>query len=459
MSSSQENIDRFNKYKSMADSAGSACIRTFLHIVRPTEGFPYYSNYEIRRTWNDWKDAKEVFFHMTSSGWGWDASDRPNYVFPTPPPEDAEHKPCRQMWGCLVQEQVEGESFQAPLIKDAVTAIMASEACKSHPASCPCKVPNNPWKWHECVAALEPLNLKHSPKCQCGGYMTCKQAQEQAQKQAASTRVIKMMSSAIGEAEAELAANPRLIQLLPPCRCDAQYSPVSCSCLPGRLREVKGKMSPVEKRGWEVLAQLEGKASVAVAVAAPVPTPTKSAFDYKHNVDTCACGTCYKARVDSGTEDAYIKRCRENSERSLAKMNSRLLQREESFKESCPDCKASARGTCVECHVAQNSYDERHYLKMPSVLHAIRQAYYLEEPFYIDAKREDEKEAAAPAAGGSGFAEALNKASSAISTAAAKAGGADKPDFAKELFAAMGTPHDSKCPHGLPFYACMPCSH
>jgi len=30
---------------------------------------------------------------------------------------------------------------------------------------------------------------------------------------------------------------------------------------------------------------------------------------------------------------------------------------------------------------------------------------------------------------------------------------------AKAIFAAMGTPFDSKCPHGLPFYACMPCSH
>jgi hypothetical protein len=29
----------------------------------------------------------------------------------------------------------------------------------------------------------------------------------------------------------------------------------------------------------------------------------------------------------------------------------------------------------------------------------------------------------------------------------------------KALFASMGTPFDSKCPHGLPFYACMPCSH
>jgi len=30
---------------------------------------------------------------------------------------------------------------------------------------------------------------------------------------------------------------------------------------------------------------------------------------------------------------------------------------------------------------------------------------------------------------------------------------------AKAIFSALGTPFDSKCPHGLPFYACMPCSH
>lgn len=29
----------------------------------------------------------------------------------------------------------------------------------------------------------------------------------------------------------------------------------------------------------------------------------------------------------------------------------------------------------------------------------------------------------------------------------------------KAIFAALGTPFDSTCPHGLPFYACMPCSH
>lgn len=331
-SASQSNIDRFNKYKSMTDAAASACIRSFLHLVRPTEGFPYHSNRDIERAWWAWKGEEEDFYHMTGS-----RSPRAERTFPPAPPEDDEHKPCRQMWGCLVQEQVERQDFQGPLIKDAVAAIMASEACLTHPATCACKVPNNPWTWHECVKELEPLGLKHNPKCQCGGYQTCKQT-----------------------------------------------------------------------------------VPAPVPLPAPVAVVRQSTYEYKHNVDSCACGTCHKARVDSGTDDTYMERCRENSKRTLAEMNNRLLRREESFRESCPDCKASARGTCVECHVAMNSYDERHYLKTPSVLEGIRKAYHLEDATLIAKK---------------------------------------KVDFAKEIFAAMGTPHDSTCPHGMPFYACMPCSH
>ena len=33
-------------------------------------------------------------------------------------------------------------------------------------------------------------------------------------------------------------------------------------------------------------------------------------------------------------------------------------------------------------------------------------------------------------------------------------------DFVKNLFKTVqGVNYDDKCPHGLPFYACMPCSH
>ena len=95
-----------------------------------------------------------------------------------------------------------------------------------------------------------------------------------------------------------------------------------------------------------------------------------SPYEYKHNVDNCACGTCYKARVDSGTHDAYMKRCREASKAACARLSVK----------------------------PQESYQ--------------------------------------PAGGSTGH-----------------------PDFAKTLFAAMGTPHDSTCAHGLRFYSCMPCSH
>jgi len=303
-------IDRFNKYKSLADAAASACIRAFLHIVRPTEGFPYHSNFSIQQAWAEWKHADEVFIRMTGMG------GLRNYVFPTPPPEDAEHMPCRQMWGCLVQQQVESQNFQAPLIKNAVAAILASEACKSHPVTCACKVPNNPWTWWECVAELEPLGLKHNQKCQCGGYQRCKQN----------------VAAPVPVAKPEPVAKPQ-----------------------------------------------------------PASMQRQSTYDYHHHVENCACGTCHKARVDSGTQGAYEKKCKENARLSLNRLGS------------------------------------------------------------------SEYSPAQPASGGFGI--ALSKASAAIASAEAKSGGILTQDFAKNLFAAMGTPHDSKCPHGIPFYACMPCSH
>ena len=50
---------------------------------------------------------------------------------------------------------------------------------------------------------------------------------------------------------------------------------------------------------------------------------------------------------------------------------------------------------------------------------------------------------------------AAEKADEAIRKATTPSGELD----ALKLFDAMGTPAYSKCPHGLPFYACMPCSH
>jgi hypothetical protein len=360
-------IDRFNKYKSLADAAASACIRMFLHIVRPTEGFPYHSNFAIQQTWAEWKDADEVFCRMTGLG------AAANHVFPTPPPEDAEHVPCRQMWGLLVQEQVESQDFQAPLIKNAVAAILASEACKSHPATCACKVPKNPWTWHECVAALEPLGLKHNPKCHCGGYQVCKQTNL-----SASDIAWNAFAARGGSSQSTLGpspyfkANEKGFVLIPASSAE-------------RKNYDESQMSLAEKQQWDAMADIEA-VRAKMAITSP-PVSRQSAFDYKHHVDDCACGTCHKARVDSGTQDAYEKRCKEASRLVLERM------------------------------------------------------------------------AHTTVSGGSASKAALDKAAEAISVASTKAGGADKADFAKNLFAAMGTPHDSKCTHSLPFYSCMSCSH
>jgi len=424
----QDKIDRFNKYKSLKDDAAAACIRSFLHLVRPAEGFPRHSVHEIKQAWSNWKDAEEVFWRMTA----WD--EPLNHVFPTPPPDDAEHKPCRQMWGLLIQEQVERQSFQALLIKNAVAAILASDACLTHPATCSCKVPMNPWTSYDCVMALEPLGLQHSPRCECGGYRICKQQEKQ--KLLEAEEIAAKMKAATVTAQAEAAANPELHVV--PCRCDAQYCNVTCSCLPGRIAEAKA------------ISAAPTVATSAATVVTPVATVVKqSPYDYKHNVDTCACGTCYKSRVDSGTQHLYEKRCKDEAAAVKARLGSK----------SCSACKASASGSCVDCYANRYSYDASGRLKMPSEIQMLRQAYYMEEQWYMKSRRQKESSTATAtaSASGSGFGEALKKASTAISVAATKSAVGD--DFAKNLFAAMGTPHDSKCPHGLPFYACMPCSH
>ena len=54
---------------------------------------------------------------------------------------------------------------------------------------------------------------------------------------------------------------------------------------------------------------------------------------------------------------------------------------------TCADCTFSARGTCIECYMKDHSYDANGKLKMPSTLHSLRQAYYMEEEWYLTSRR------------------------------------------------------------------------
>ena len=103
------------------------------------------------------------------------------------------------------------------------------------------------------------------------------------------------LAAAIADAERYIAENPRINDILTPCRCDAQYSSISCSCLPSRLDEAKAKLAKID------LSQ--GTSSIS----------RQSTYNYTHHVDTCDCGNCYKARMDSGTQGLSQKNTKDST--------------------------------------------------------------------------------------------------------------------------------------------------
>jgi hypothetical protein len=420
-----QRFQHFKKYKARRQEAIDALSIKYLHLMRPNQDFPVCSVQDINDAWAAWNMEDEVFVRMTGHG---TVKIR---TFPTPPPEGPEYAPCRQMWACLIDQQVNDEREQVIFLRDAVDKVDSSPACKSHPPTCPCKVPNNPWTWYECVQALEPLGVRHNRNCECGGVQTCSQAaktdeqivwetemkkgqqaydammerahaqdrlmglvareEDRALRRTAELKLAaiaavgsaKTPEAAVEKASATLAKAEANLHV---CLCDARRSAqLACICFPVRKAEMEmakedlkairveamavagteGAAAAAVRAAEMPVAGTEGAAAAAAAAAvraAAEAAAVKSPYDYKHNVDTCPCGTCHKARVDSGTSKAYTAKCQ--------------------------------------------------------------------------------------------------AASTAIATATATtAKGENEGDFAKNIFAAMGTPHDSLCQHGRPFYSCMPCSH
>jgi len=224
---------------------------------------------------------------------------------------------------------------------------------------------------------------------------------------------------------------PQDIEALAPI--NAKHNP---NCVCGGYQRCKQKDEEMLLEALPAINEWKAKNADAALGSMPPVLQRESSYEYTHQVETCACGVCHKSRVDSGTQAAYEKRTKDAAIASFTSKREDLCMRQErvnyyasNFTDSLKVAntadtaisKASAvcKKECIEC---PNSYSPT----QPLV----------------------------------GIGAALAKADLAIETAkAACGGGADHPDFAKSLFAAMGTPHDSKCPHGLPFYACMPCSH
>jgi len=248
----QDNIYRWNELKWETDDAAFAVIRATQFIVRPIEDFPACKLGSIRQLWDEWCRREEIFWDMTT------ADKRPARIFPEMPDVIAEEC-CFRMWALTIQVQVDvnGAQGYTKYLRETVAQIAANEKCKAHPMSCSCKVQKHPWRYKQEMDILAPLNPAHSLQCRCAGW--------------------------------RCALTPAT-QILASCHCGAE----PCTCFAARR------------------ADYDANTSAAIFMnKVEALKKEHSTYDYTHHVETCPCGTCHKARVDSGTDGAYSKMCQE----------------------------------------------------------------------------------------------------------------------------------------------------
>ena len=163
---------------------------------------------------------------------------------------------------------------------------------------------------------------------------------------------------------------------------------------------------------------------------------------------TCPCGDCHKKRVADGTQEAYERELRANTDKVFASLKAEYheltapaprVAEKEINPPLCYKCNKTRawRGECIDCYMANHSKRvfERGEWRMPDT-HNIRQGYYIEEEYYAQQHRRQRAE---------------SKQTQQKPT---------ELDLVKALFQTVqGVNFDDKCPHGEPFYACMSCSH
>ena len=232
-----------------------------LPLLVALHAFSGLSNQNIIAAWDTWAHERQHFYTH------YHGISIPLQSCPPPPPDAAEYALCREMWVHTLRKFVEEnkEHFQTESIKQTVEKIIASEAWKSHPANCPCKVPNNPFTCWEVLEVIDALGVTHNPYCHCNPPSGCK-------KQA---KVKAMVGSG-----ASSSASSTYKHNVDTCACGTCH----------KARMDAGKDDAYYERCLN--------ASRAMQM-------TLAAQEKPHNVDTCACGTCHKARNDAGTQGAY----------------------------------------------------------------------------------------------------------------------------------------------------------
>ena len=95
----------------------------------------------------------------------------PSQTPPMPclPPDDKEHKPCRQMAVVLIQRNIYGEHYLEKDFHRAARTILVSKKCSNHPSSCACREGLKGWNHvgSAIVHELESFYKNHYDKQEC----------------------------------------------------------------------------------------------------------------------------------------------------------------------------------------------------------------------------------------------------------------------------------------------------
>ena len=225
---SSVNTPPVKKCKERLDDAIYNLCTSYLHLIEPREGWHYKKDSEIKELFDRWCEEEEVYLKVTDSG------KVPVRTWTAPPPEDSTHVGCRAMWALrmFIDVDASGDEY----LEDVVDLILEEPDCASHPASCPCRVPNNPWTKPTDVKILDRINVKHSVQCECAGNHRCAQQIPRVDPDALRkteylliVQDINDQMNAMKKAIAWLHDNPGHTLPRTPCVCDSRWTN-HCSC-------------------------------------------------------------------------------------------------------------------------------------------------------------------------------------------------------------------------------------
>lgn len=125
----------FNRNKQRVDDSGSAVIRQIMSLLKPNEGYPKTNDSQLKILYSLWQSECRAMDAACKASWN--TSKQKEMI--EMPPDDEEHRPCRQMAAAIIEREIYDEFVSRHSLADASDYIRRNiEACRKHPKTCAC---------------------------------------------------------------------------------------------------------------------------------------------------------------------------------------------------------------------------------------------------------------------------------------------------------------------------------